>query len=89
MTTTATRNAQDTTREGTLFVACELREKTWQLGCTTGPGQKPRERAVTARDQQRVRDDIAQAQRRFDLPETAPVVSGYEAGREGLWLHRF
>jgi hypothetical protein len=89
MTTTATRHAQDTTREGTLFVACELREKTWQLGFTTGPGQKPRERAVTARDQQRVLDDIAQAQRRFDLPETAPVVRGYAAGREGLWLHRF
>ena len=44
---------------------------------------------MTARDQKRVLDDIAPAQRRFDLPETAPVVSGYEAGREGLWLHRF
>ena len=26
---------------------------------------------------------------RFGLPETAPVVSCYEAGREGFWLHRF
>jgi transposase len=49
---------------------------------------KSRARAVTARDQQRVLDDIAQAQRRFDLPETAPVVRGSEAGREGLWLPR-
>jgi len=31
---------------------------------------------------------MAQAKRRFGLPETAPVVSGYEAGRAGLWLHR-
>jgi transposase len=23
------------------------------------------------------------------LPETAPVISGYEAGRAGCWLHRF
>ena len=89
MTTKATRNAQDTTSEGTLFVAFELSEKTWKLGFTTGHGQKPRERAVTARDQKRVLDDIAQAKRRFDLPETAPVVSCYEAGREGFWLHRF
>ena len=44
---------------------------------------------MTTRDQKRVLDDIAQAKRRFDLPETAPVVSGYEAGREGFGLHRF
>ena len=32
---------------------------------------------------------MTQAKRRFGLPETAPVVSCYEAGREGFWLHRF
>jgi hypothetical protein len=58
-----------------LFVAFELREKTWKLGCTTGHGQKPRERTVTARQQERVRDEIAQAKRRVGLPATAPVVS--------------
>jgi transposase len=89
MTTTATRNAQDTTSAGTLFVSFELSDKNWKLGFTTGHGQKPRERTVTARDQQRVLDEIAQAKRRFGLPETAPVVSCYEAGREGFWLHRF
>jgi transposase len=89
MTTKATRNAQDTTSEGTLFVSFELSDKNWKLGFTTGHGQKPRERTVTARDQKRVLDEIAQAKRRFGLPETAPVVSCYEAGREGFWLHRF
>jgi transposase len=89
MTTKATRNAQDTTSAGTLFVSCELSDKNWKLGFTTGHGQKPRERTVTARDQKRVLDEIAQAKRRFGLPETAPVVSCYEAGREGFWLHRF
>jgi transposase len=67
----------------------ELSDKTWKLGFTTGPGQKPRERNVTARDQERVLDEIASAKRRLGLPETAPVVSCYEAGREGFWLHRF
>ena len=89
MTTLATRNTQDTTTEGTLFVAFELREKTWQLGCTTGHGQKPRERTVTARQQERGLDEIAQATRRVGLPATAPVVSCDETGREGFWLHRF
>src|SRR5919112_3569658 len=89
MTTLATRNTQDTIAEGTLFVAFELSENTWKLGFTTGHGQKPRERTVSARQQERVLDEIAQAKRRLGLPETAPVVSCYEAGREGFWLHRF
>src|SRR5262245_6012413 len=88
MTTQATRNTQDTTTEGILFVAFALREKTWKLGCTTGHGQKPRERTVPARQQERVLDDIAQARRRLGLPDPAPVVSCDEAGREGFWLHR-
>ena len=89
MTTKATRNTQAKTSEGPLFMSFELSEKTWKLGFTTGPGQKPRERNVTARDQERVLDEIVQAKHRLGLPETAPVVSCYEAGREGFWLHRF
>src|SRR5438105_5944129 len=89
MTTAAIHHEQSTTTEVTLFVAFELSEKTWKLGFTTGHGQQPRERTVTARHQERVLDEIAQAKRRLGLPETAPVVSCYEAGREGFWLHRF
>ena len=80
MTTLATHNPQDTTTEGTLCVAFELSEKTWKLGFTTGHGQKPRERSVTARQQERVLDEIAQAKRRLGLPASAAVVSCYEAG---------
>jgi transposase len=89
MTTAATHHEQSTTTEATLFVAFELSEKTWKLGFTTGYGQKPRERTVTARHHECLLDEIAQAKRRFGLPDTAPVVSCYEAGREGFWLHRF
>jgi transposase len=89
MTTTATHNAHDTTPGRALFVAFELSEKPWKLGFTTGHGQKPRERSIAARNQTRVLQEVAQAKRRFGLPETAPVFSCYEAGREGFWLHRF
>ena len=89
MTTAAARNEQEHTPEATLFVAFELSEKTWKLGFTTGYGQKPRERTVTARHHAHVLHEIAEAKRRFGLPETASVVSCYEAGREGFWLHRF
>ena len=79
MTTAATHHEQSHTTEATLFVAFELSEKTWKLGFTTGHGQKPRERTVTARSQERVLEEIAEAKRRLGLPETAPVVSCYEA----------
>jgi transposase len=89
MSTAATHHANGNTTEAILFVAFELSEKTWKLGFTTGHGQKPRERSMPARDHERVLNEIAQAKRRLGLPETAPVVSCYEAGREGFWLHRF
>jgi transposase len=92
MTTTATHSEHYTAMpptEPVLFLACELSAKTWKLGFTTGHGQPPRERSLPARHQGRLLHEVAQAKRRFGLPETAPVVSCYEAGREGFWLHRF
>jgi transposase len=92
MMTTATPNEHYTAMyapEPVLFLAFELSEKTWKLGFTTGHGQQPRERSIPARHQARLLHEVGQAKRRFGLPETAPVVSCYEAGREGFWLHRF
>jgi transposase len=89
MMTTAPHNAHDTTTERVLFVAFELSEKTWKLGFTTGHGQKPRERSMDAGNQAHLLHEVAQAKKRCGLPDTAPVVSCYEAGREGFWLHRF
>jgi transposase len=89
MTTLATHKPQASTTADTLFVAFELSEKTWKLGFTIGHGQKPRERTVSARQQERVLDEIARAKDRLGLPASAAVVRCYEAGREGFWLHRF
>ena len=89
MTTTAPHNGHDTTPERVLFVAFALREKTWKLGCTTGHGQKPRERSIAACHQARVLQEVAQAKKRFGLPDTAPGVRCSEAGRAGFWLPRF
>jgi transposase len=89
MITTSTPNRYDTTTEATLYMAFERSDKTWKLGFTTGHGQKPRERSMPVRDQERVLDEIAQAKRRLGLPGTAAVVSCDEAGRDGFWLHRF
>lgn len=34
-------------------------------------------------------EEIQKSKERFDLPECTPVMSCYEAGRDGFWLHRF
>jgi len=80
---------QETVFTPTLFLAFELGENKWKLGCTTGAAQRPRERQVPAGDCQAVLEEIRRAKSRFGLPEEARVVSGYEAGRDGFWLHRF
>jgi len=88
METAAARGEQCNTNSQVLFLAFELSNKTWKLGFTVGLGQKPRERVVPARDLPRVFEEIAAAKRRFKLPELTRVVSCYEAGRDGFWLHR-
>jgi transposase len=73
----------------TLYLAFELGNGSWKLGFTTGLGQKPRERNVSARDVETVLLEIIRAKHRFGLPDGSRVVSCYEAGRDGFWLHRF
>src|SRR5262249_15587749 len=62
---------------------------TWNLAFTTGMAQKPRLRPIPARDLDALEREIQRAKHRFGLPEEAPVVSCYEAGRDGFWLHRY
>jgi transposase len=89
MLTTAPHNEPGTTPERVVFLAFALSEKTWQLGFTPGPGQQPRARGGTARHQARVLPEVAQANQRLGLPDTAPVVRCDAAGREGFGRHRF
>jgi hypothetical protein len=72
-----------------LLLAFELGERSWKLGFTTGLGQRPRIRQVPAGAVDQVREEITRAKRRLKLPDDTPVVSCYEAGRDGFWLHRY
>jgi transposase len=83
-TTAATRAIEPTAVRATLYLAFELGNGGWKLGFTTGLGQRPRERNVSARDVEAVLGEIGRARQRFGLSEAARVVSCYEA-----WLHRF
>jgi transposase len=88
-TATPIRITQETTDRPALFLAFELGANQWKLGFTTGAAQRPRERNVPARHIEAVREEIRKAKQRFGLPEEAPVLSCYEAGRDGFWLHRW
>jgi transposase len=72
-----------------LYLALELSWTSWELAFTIGAGQKPRLRSIPARDTDALIREIAAAKRRFGLPEECPVISCYEAGRDGFWLHRY
>lgn len=88
-TTAATRVAEYTSLAPVLHLAFELGQAKWKLGFTTGLGQRPRERTITARDLGALAQELGRAKARFGLPADVPVVSCYEAGREGFWLHRW
>jgi transposase len=87
MNNTATQNKYSI--EPLLYLAFELGNKQWKLGSTIGLGQAPRLQTIVAGDLSQVRDEIARAKRRFGLATEVPVVSCYEAGRDGFWLHRY
>ena len=86
--TTMTRTEESTATTVSLLLAFELGERTWKLGFTVGMGQRPRIRQVPAGALDRVWMEIAEAKRRFHLAADTPVISCYEAGRDGFWIHR-
>lgn len=88
MTATA-RTEESSAPTTTLYLAFELGSTKWMLGFTTSPAQRPRLRAIAARDLNALGREVVAAKERFRLAPTTPVQSCYEAGREGFWLHRW
>jgi len=88
-TAVTSRIEQDTLPQPTLYLAFELGKDTWKLGFTIGMAQPPRERTIPAGDVARLQQEIARAKQRFGLLADAHIMSCYEAGRDGFWLHRY
>ena len=74
--------------EPTLYVAFELGKKDWKLAMTSGFGVQPWLRTVASGDLPAVERVLRDGRRRLGLPAHAQVVSCYEAGRDGFWIHR-
>jgi transposase len=89
MDTAAARTRKYSVEGPVLYLAFELGNKEWKLGFSVGFGQRPRVRTIPARDLEGLQRELKLAKTRFGLPETASVMSCYEAGRDGFWLHRY
>jgi len=74
--------------EPVLYVAFELGKKDWKLAMTSGFGMQPWLRTVASGDLGAVERAVRSGRQRFGLPVTARVISCYEAGRDGFWIHR-
>src|SRR5262245_57331423 len=72
-----------------LLLALELGQRTWKLGFSVGLGHPLRLRHIAAGAVGLLANEIARAKARWGVPPDAPVISCYEAGRDGFWLHRY
>ena len=89
MRTTETRQNNSNTSATILHMALELDGQSWKLAFGIGLGHRPRERQVAAGDREGLLREIEQAKKRYGLRADVRVVSCYEAGRDGFWLHRY
>jgi transposase len=85
---TMTRRSESNAPQA-LLLAFELGERTWKIGFRVGADQRVRVRQLPAGAVAVLMTEIAAAKKRFGLAVEATVVSCYEAGRDGFWLHRY
>jgi transposase len=72
---------------GVLYMALELSGAKWKLALSTG-GKRVRHDGVNACDRAQLFAAVEKAQQRFGVVGRVKVLSCYEAGRDGFWLHR-
>lgn len=85
--TEETLQEKNTTKEQLLHVAFELSNSNWKLGFSDG--NKMRFKSISARNLEKLEEEIEKAKSRFSLDDDVRIVSCYEAGRDGFWLHRY
>ena len=85
--TQVTLEKEANTGPAILYTAFELSNTKWKLAFSNG--DKVRQVTVAARAFGQLHREIYKAKRRFQMPKKVRIVSCYEAGRDGFWLHRY
>ncbi len=78
--------SKDNAIHGILYMAMELSHKKWKLGFSNG--EKMRVRTVDARDWDSLLAEIELSKQKLGLSKDCKILSCYEAGRDGFWIHR-
>ena len=86
--TATTRSPFGSVRDMVLYVGFELSARRWKLALRSGFAVTPWLRSIDAGDLEALGRVLAEAKRRLGLAPAARVVSCYEAGRDGFWIHR-
>ncbi len=76
-----------TTGNGRLYIAFELSNLKWKL--MFGNGNKRRQKTIEARDLGQLEEEIAKSKRHFKMSDDVEIISCFEAGRDGFWIHRY
>lgn len=87
MTEFQTVPTPDTIRNNRLYIALELSNTTWKIAF--GNGFKIRLKTIMARDLEAFSQELERSKKHFGMAEDVPVLSCYEAGRDGFWIHRY
>jgi len=87
MQQTKAAHMQGIKSEAMLYMAMDVGQATIKVAFSP-TGLRPRMRDVPGKDWKQLLLEIEQAKTRFGLPGDCRVLSCYEAGRSGFWLHR-
>jgi transposase len=85
--TQETLTTQYSTKQKVLYMAFELSNTTWKLAFSDGTRQ--RFVWIDAKKLYQLQEQIKRARKQFELDEQVKILSCYEAGRDGFWLHRY
>jgi transposase len=83
-----TLQSKDNAGEQKLYMAMELSDKCWRFVFSDG-GEKRRHETMEAGHRMELVEAIRKAKEKVGLSPEVGVVSCYEAGRDGFWLHRY
>ena len=77
---------KDSAASTVLYMAMELSNKKWKLGFSNN--ERYRVKTVEAGDWPALQHEIEQAKTKLNCTIDCRVMSCYEAGRDGFWIHR-
>jgi transposase len=74
-------------KANTLYIALELSQGKWRIAF--GNGVKQRQIVIEAGNLVKLSEEVMKAKQKLHVTADAQVISCYEAGRDGFWIHHY